>query len=348
MWLHGLAARDGARQVEFGRITSPLGGSLKNVYTTVGSGLDRPESVLALKDGRVYASDRKRGVVRVLAQPSQNPEPVVASSDFLPNGIALLADGTFLVANLGSEGGIWHLTAPDQIRPFQALAGQAPAGSVGFVFPDSEGRIWMALTTKKHPRECAYSKNVADGAIAMLNAQGHVQILATGLGFPNEVRVHPNGQWLYVTETFARRLTRFEISMSGGLSKKETVCQFGAGVWPDGFEFDALGNVWVTSVVSNRLICVHPDGTAETVISDCADNLVAGAEENFQADRFGLQDLAVGKTATLGNVSSIAFAGPDRQTVYLGNLSKTCLTQWRSPTQGIEPLHWSYGPTVLD
>ena len=322
---------------------------MKNVYRPVGSGLDRPESVLALKDGRVYASDRKRGVVRVLAQPtSQNPEPVVASSDFLPNGIALLADGTFLVANLGSEGGIWHLTEPNQIRPYRGLAGQTPAGSVGFVFPDSEGRIWMALTTKTQPRECAYRKSVADGAIAMINARGLVQILATGLGFPNEVRVHPSGQWLYVTETFARRLTRFEILRSGELSKKETVCQFGAGVWPDGFEFDTAGNVWVTSVVSNRLICVYPDGTADTFISDCEESLVAGAEENFQADRFGLQDLAAGKTATLGNVSSIAFAGPDRHTVYLGNLSNTCLTQWRSPTQGIEPLHWSYGPTVLD
>ena len=319
---------------------------MKTVYRTVGSGLDRPESVLALKDGRVYASDRKKGVVRVLPQPSENPEPVFASSDFLANGIALLADGTFLVANLGSEGGIWHLTGPDHIRPYKGLTGQA--GSVGFVFPDAEGRIWMALTTKTHPREGAYRKNVADGAIAMLNAEGLLQIQATGLSFPNEVRVHPSGQWLYVTETFARRLTRFEILRSGELSKKETVCQFGAGVWPDGFEFDTAGNVWVTSVVSNRLICVHPDGTTETLISDCAESLVAVAEENFQADRFGAQDLAAGKTASLGNVSSIAFGGPDRHTAYLGNLSNSCLIQWQSPTQGIEPLHWSYGPTVLD
>ena len=315
---------------------------------TVGFGLDRPESVIALKDGRVYASDRKKGVVRVLPDPSQNPELVFPDPDFLPNGIALLGDGTFLIANLGSQGGLWQLTGAGRLTPYGHPAGRAPVGPVGFVFPDTEGRLWIALTTKTQPREHAYRRNVADGAIAMMDAQGVLRICATGLGFVNEVRVHPNGQWLYATETFARRLTRFDISRNGELCNRQTVHQFGAGVWPDGFEFDTGGNVWVTSVVSNRLICVRPDGTAETAISDCAEDLLAGAEANFQADRFGAMDLAVGKTGVLGNVSSIAFGGPDRRTAYLGNLSQTHLTQWRSAIQGVEPPHWSCGPTVLE
>ncbi len=319
-----------------------------HVLRAVGAHLDRPESVLALKDGRVYASDRKKGVVRVLPEPSQNRELVFPHADFVPNGIALLADGTFLIANLGSQGGLWRLTQSDELRPYGPSAGRMPGGPCGFVFPDPEGRLWIALTTKTQPRERAYSKYVADGALALINARGDFQVCATGLGFVNEVRVHPSGQWLYVTETFSRRLTRFEISGGGALSNRETVHQFGAGVWPDGFEFDEAGNVWVTSVVSNRLICIRPDGTAETVISDCSETLLAGAEANYQADRFGATDLAVGKTGILGNVSSIAFAGPDRRTVYLGNLSNTYLTQWQSDTPGIEPPHWSYGPTVLE
>lgn len=319
-----------------------------NALRTVGAGLDRPESVLALKDGRVYASDRKKGVVRVLPEPSQNRELAFPHPDFVPNGIALLADGTFLIANLGSRGGLWRMTGSDELSPYATSAGDTPVGPCGFVFPDSKNRLWIALTTQTHPRECAYRKNVRDGAIAMVNAKGNLQICATGLGFVNEVRVHPNGHWLFVTETFSRRLTRFDISSDGQLSNEQTVHQFGAGVWPDGFEFDTVGNAWVTSVVSNRLICIRPDGTAETLISDCSEDLLAAAEANFQADRFGATDLAVGKSGILGNLSSIAFGGPDRRTVYLGNLSNTHLAQWRSSTPGVEPPHWSYGPTVLD
>ncbi|WP_214286030.1 hypothetical protein, partial [Acinetobacter pittii] len=35
-----------------------------------------------------------------------------APAGFMPNGIALLPDRSFLIADLGPEGGVWHM-APD-------------------------------------------------------------------------------------------------------------------------------------------------------------------------------------------------------------------------------------------
>ena len=38
------------------------------------------------------------------------------------------------------------------------------------------------------------------------------RVVADGLGYTNECAIHPSGQWLYVNETFARRLSRFRLA----------------------------------------------------------------------------------------------------------------------------------------
>ena len=40
--------------------------------------------------------------------------------------------------------------------------------------------------------------------------------------------------------------------VAGALGPRETVTEYGHGVYPDGLEFDAEGGFWVTSIVSNR------------------------------------------------------------------------------------------------
>ena len=76
--------------------------------TTTGSGLNRPECVLATEKGDLYTGDWRGGIAHVKAdgrhvlyqgQTSDIPEGL------RPNGIALEADGSFLFANLGTETG---------------------------------------------------------------------------------------------------------------------------------------------------------------------------------------------------------------------------------------------------
>ena len=42
------------------------------------------------------------------------------------------------------------------------------------------------------------------------------------------------------------------------------------------------------------------------------------------------------------SVSSIAFGGPDRRTVYLGNLLDQRIYSFRSPIPGAAPSHWNF------
>ena len=121
--------------------------------------------------------------------------------------------------------------------------------------------------------------------------------------------MHPSGQWLYVNETFARRLSRFALHADGSLGAKEVVTEFGPGTFPDGLAFDEEGHAWVVSIVSNRLIRVAPDGTPTTWLEEADAAHLARVEAAFEAGTMGRPHLDGAPSRSLRNISSIAFCG---------------------------------------
>lgn len=308
---------------------------------TIGSGLSRPECVLTTRSGDLFVSD-KRGVswirpdgVTTLIQARNAPE------GFLPNGIALMPDRSFLIANLGPGGGVYHLTQEGELTPRLLEVDGKRLPPTNFVGIDRQSRIWVTVSTWSIPREQAARKDYADGFIVLLDARG-ARIVAEGLGFTNEAIVDPSGNWLYVNETIGRRNSRFPIRPDGSLGAKEVVAQFGAGTFPDGFAFDAEGGVWVVSVVSNRVIRVTADREQTIVMEDADPETLARVEEAFQTDRYGRPEMDTGRTRPLRNLSSIGFGGPDLRTAYLGSLFGESIFTFPSPVRGAEPVHWSF------
>ena len=141
-------------------------------------------------------------------------------------------------------------------------------------------------------------------------------------------------------ETFAHRLTRFNVTDDGDLVKKTTITEFGEGEYPDGLTFDADDGVWITSIVSNRVIRVDRDGNSEIIIEDNDPDHITWTEAAYQADQMGKmhQDTAAGKK--LKNISSLAFGGPDLKTVYLGCLLGDSIATFRTNQAGLAPYHW--------
>lgn len=324
--------------------------TLATPLPVVGSNLDRPESVIALADGRLYACDRECGVIRVGEHRDAAARITWPFEEFVPNGIALQQDGSFLIANVGPEGGAWRLTGPGRIERYLGEREGLPSTSLNFLYPDAEGRIWLSLCTKQKPRILAYKRaHAGDGAIGVVGRSGKVEIVATGLGFTNELRVDPSGRWLYVNETQARCLSRFEILAGDRLGARQVVTSFGHGTWPDGLEFDAERGIWVTSIISNRVLRVDPaSGHCETWLEDASDEAIAQAEADFAADDFGWNTIGRGRQFSLRNLSSLAFGGEDLRTAYLGSLFHTGVSVWRSPVAGHPPEHWHVGKTVID
>ena len=70
--------------------------------------------------------------------------------------------------------------------------------------------------------------------------------MADDLGFPNGTVVTPDGRTLIVGETFARRLTAFDIQDDGSLSNRRVWAQLDEGA-PDGICLDAEGCIWIAS-----------------------------------------------------------------------------------------------------
>jgi sugar lactone lactonase YvrE len=79
------------------------------------------------------------------------------------------------------------------------------------------------------------------GIIALVTPDGSVRRVADGIAFPNGMAVTPDNSTLIVAESFARRLTAFDLAADGGLSNRRV---WADGVGPDGICMDAEGAVW--------------------------------------------------------------------------------------------------------
>jgi hypothetical protein len=310
----------------------------------VGADLARPECVVATASGDLFASDKRGGIAWLRPDGGRAFIAGREVDGFLPNGFSLLPDRSFAVANIGHLGGAWRLMPDGELIPEVIEVKGMALPPTNFVHAEQRGgdlRLWVSVSTRHVPRELAFARDVADGYI-VLKDRTDVRIVADGLGFTNETKVDPSGRWLYVNETIERRLSRFAIGEGGELGPRQTVAEFGEGIFPDGFEFDAEGGIWIASVVSNRLLRIAPDGSQTVILEDSDPDAVARAERHFAENRLSRADIDAGRDRVLGNLSSLAFGGPDLRTVFLGSLFGSRIATFRSPIAGAEPPHWRY------
>lgn len=321
-----------------------------------GTGLSRPECVLATASGDLYTADWRGGVAHVRADGSQTlyagPLPQAAPAREAghratrPNGIALRQNGNFLLADLGENlGGVYELGRDGTVGEVLTRVDGIDLPPSNFVTEDAKGRIWLTVSTRMKPRALAYNDRVADGFIVLIDANG-ARIVADGIGFTNEALVSPDGQWLYVNETYHKKMSRYPLRADGSLGAKEVFTTFGHGAFPDGFAFDSQGGIWVACVIGNQLIRVAPDGSGQVILADGNPEYVDWVEAAYEKAELGRAHMDKPHSTTLKNISSVAFGGADLKTVYLGCLAGDSIAQFRLPDGldlcGHPPVHWNY------
>jgi len=331
--------------------TNPLSGWSvdRTSITTVGVGLQRPECILAEADGTLWTADARGGIMqinpdgrqRLIAptptQHSGNTEDLILGPN-LPNGIAFDAKGDFLIANFGTDT-IELMTRDGHSRTlYEAIDGQ-PLGKTNFVLTDSIGRIWFTVTTRQRPWTISINEKTDDGYIGLIDERG-IRIVADGFIGTNEIRMDANEEWLYVVESNARRISRLRIGGDGELGQREIFGPSDLGGTPDGFAFDAFGNLWITLILAERLIALTPQGDILTLLDDGKPDVVARYDAHFFAGTVTpeIMDAAAGSIAPL--MASVTFGGPDLRTVYLGSLKGHTLPSFRSPVPGLALPHW--------
>ena len=85
----------------------------------------------------------------------------------------------------------------------------------------------------------------APGVIAMIAPDGSARQVADDLAFPNGMLVMPDGSTLIVAESYAKRLTAFDIDADGG---------------PDSICADVENAVWYADVPNKRCVRVREGG----------------------------------------------------------------------------------------
>ena len=272
-------------------------------FRHVGRDLSRPECIVAERDGTLWVSDNRAALMRIDPDGRQT---LVGSMRGAPNGFAMEADGSFLVANI--DEGCFHRQHRDG-RHERVLGTweNKPLGSANFAYRDSQGRMWATISTRTVPRSKAVHSEIPDGYV-LCRIDGTWRFAAGGFCFTNEVRVL--GDYLYVAETAKGRVVRLEMKGEGfGPAKAYGPDPLFAGAKIDGITFDSAGNLWVTEITRNALLAIAPEGKAHTVFEDP-------------------------DGSTLLMPTSITFAGPDGRTALVGSLKMDRLVSFTAPFPG--------------
>jgi gluconolactonase len=320
---------------------------------TFGRDLQRPECILAERDGTLWSADARGGVMRIspdgtqrliaqkvdrrFADNSDGPDKYMLQGT-LPNGLAFARNGDILIANFGTNA-IERMSRDGRSNTVCDQLDGRPLGKTNFILRDSKDRIWITVTTRAEPWTRSVPERIQDGYIALIDERG-MRIVAEGFFGTNEIRMDAREEWLYVVESNARRISRLRVNPDGSLTDREIYGPADLGGIPDGMAFDAFGNLWVTLVMYDRLIAITPTRELLLLLDDGGPENAAAIDAQFAAGTFAPNTMPDAGGTLAPWMASLTFGGPDLRTVYIGSLKGTTLPCFRSPVPGLPMVHW--------
>jgi gluconolactonase len=321
----------------------------------IGHDLQRPECILAERDGTLWSADARGGVMKINPDGTQQAinqkrsEHFAASSTeasrylegTLPNGMAFARNGDFLIANFGTDC-LELMTRDGSSRVLaDSIDGEA-IGKVNFCLRDSKDRIWITVSTRIKNWMHALRTDLPDGYVARLEGD-KFRIMADGFRFTNEIRFDAKEEWMYIVETTGGCVSRMRIDDKGNLKDREV---FGPrsladkGAWPDGIAFDSYGNLWGTMVYSDRLFVLTPQGDLKILLDEGDPQKVDALEQLFRQANVNHDVLFATGQGVAPWMASVTFGGPDLQTAYIGSLRGSRIPYFRAPVPGLPMVHW--------
>lgn len=309
----------------------------------IGKGLSRPECVLATRSGDIFCSHKGAGVMRICPDGRQfllQGDTEFGGMPFVPNGIALRQDGSFLIANISDAGGVLELDA-DGLRPHAVSAGGSTLPPVNFVYVDQLGKTWVTVSSKLRPRSRAYRRDVKNGYVGLINSDKSFSVVLHGLHYTNEVRPDYEGGWLYIAETFGQKITRVRLGEKGVHGEPELFLQFGPGTFVDGIELDGAGGLFAACIVSSELYHIDPEAAPTLVVGERDKAWVESVEAALDDHTMDRTHFDSSPAERLKNISSLAFTGESRDRIVCGNLLGGSLPVFDAPHNGPEPPYWN-------
>lgn len=147
------------------------------------------------------------------------------------------------------------------------------------------------------------------GQLWRIGTDGKTALLAGSMGTTNGIEVSPDGKILYVNESVQRKIWAFAI-VPEGVREKRLLAEFPDHGF-DGMRCDVDGNLYVSRYGKGTVAVVSPAGKVVREI-----------------DVLGKQP------------SNLCFGGPDGRTVYVTEVEKRRLVQFRVDRPGLEWQRW--------
>lgn len=326
-----------------------------DMIRTIGYDLQRPECILAERDGSLWSADARGGVVHIQPDGSQQIITQKHAAGFehaddkvnrffqgtLPNGLAFARNGDILISNFGTDC-LEVMKRTGETKVLMDNVDGKKIGKVNFVLRDSKDRLWITVTTRLTSWLEALVPDLDDGYIIRYDERG-AHIVAEGLHFTNEVRFDAKEEFLYAVETTGGKILRFRVDANGDLHDREVFGpeSLGPGAYPDGIAFDSYGNLWGTMVYSDKLFALTPDGELKILLDEGDHDKVKQLDDAFFAKRVTNEILFQTGRGIAPWMASVTFGGPDLSTIYIGCLRGTNIPYFKAPVAGLPMVHWN-------
>jgi sugar lactone lactonase YvrE len=278
---------------------------------TIGTGLVRPEGVMAADNGMIFAADGRGQCARIRKDGNTT---FFGDLGGLPNGLCLDKDQNCIVANIGN-GQVQCLSHDGSHKVLMLQAEGRPMPAPNFPFIDFQNRLWVSNSTDQADMNAALQKPVPDGSIILIESE-KPRIVAEGICFANGLTLDVDEKHLYVAETMKKRILRFNVAHDGALSGREVYGPDPLGTlgYPDGIAFDEAGNLWITFPAFNAIGYLTPDQELIMVLEDPEGKI-------------------------LKRPTNICFGGKERKTAFIGSLDGTSIPFFEVSFPGMKLIH---------
>ncbi len=268
--------------------------------------------------------------------------PLTAEKSFTAGieGPGCDARGNVYAVNYGKQQTIGRVTPEGKAEVFVELPGKSTGNGIVF---DHEGRMYVAdyvghnvlriepptrqVTVFAHQNKMNQPNDLAiapddtlyasdpnwsngTGQIWRIDRKGNVTLAAEKMGTTNGIEVGPDGKTLYVNESVQKNVWAFEIGRDGALSGKRLVKKFDDYGF-DGMRCDVDGNLYISRYGKGTVAVLSPAGKVVREID------------------------VLGESP-----SNLCFGGPDGRTVYVTEVTKQRLVQFRVDRPGLAWQRW--------
>ena len=171
-----------------------------------------------------------------------------------PGGLGFLTDGTPLVVSQ-DDFKVMAIETDSSLREIADLS-EFARGAANEMLVDPSGRCYIG----HHGFDFFGGAPLRQSSLLLVTPSGKVEEVADNLTFPNGTAISSDGKVMVVAESFANRLTAFDVGSNGRLSGRRIWAQLGKQWTPDGICFDSAGALWVGNPLEGAFIRVEEGG----------------------------------------------------------------------------------------